>query len=101
MNINIDTDKLLLQIEKLKSARDAMNEVFEKTLKENKESNEYWSSETSRQVDKEFEGFNNSKKEFILKMDIYIEYLKEIVAENYINFENQENKMIDEKIATS
>ena len=100
-NINIDTEKLLEEIDKLQEARDSMNELFEASVNENKILNEDWSSDTSKVVDEEFKRFDDAQKEYITKIDTLIEYLKDVVTDSYIDYETQENKLIDENIATN
>lgn len=101
MNINIDTEKLLAEIDKLEKARNSMNDIFEASVNENKILDEDWSSDTSKVVDDEFKKFDTAQKEYIGKIDSLIEYLKDIVTDSYIEYETVENKLIDEKIATN
>ena len=86
--IDIDTEKLLSEIDKLEKARNSIKEVFENSSKENKNLNEDWSSDTSQVVDGEFERFDKAGQDYIERLDGYIEY------------ETVENQLIDENIAT-
>ena len=98
--IDIDTEKLLSEIDKLEKARNSIKEVFENSSKENKNLNEDWSSDTSQVVDGEFERFDKAGQEYIERLDGYIEYLKNKVTDSYIEYETVENQLIDENIAT-
>ena len=100
-NINIDTEKLLEEIEKLQKARDSIKEIFETSVKDNQVLNDDWSSDTSKVVDDEFKRFDIAQKDYIAKIDTLIEYLKDVVTDSYIDYEAQENKLIDENIATN
>jgi uncharacterized protein YukE len=101
MNINIDTEKLLAEIEKLEKAKESLNTLFTDSVRENTELNEEFQSDTSRIVDEEFKRFDGAAKEYIEKIDSYINYLKDIVTASYIDYEVNENKLIDENIATN
>jgi len=101
MNININTEKLLEQVEKLEKAKDSLNTLFSDAVKENTVLNEDYRSDTSKIIDEEFKRFDGAAKEYIEKLDSYINYLKDIVSDSYINYEINENKLIDENIATN
>ena len=51
--------------------------------------------------DDEFKRFDIAQKDYIAKIDTLIEYLKDVVTDSYIDYEAQENKLIDENIATN
>ena len=100
-NINIDTDKLLEQIEKLEKQKQSLTDLFNNSVNENKKLNEDWSSDTSKVVDEEFVRFDTAAQQYIEKIDSLINYLKDKVSDSYIEYENVENKLIDENIATN
>ena len=99
--IDIDTEKLLEQIGKLEKVRDFIKEIFENSVQENKNLNDDWSSDTSKVVDGEFVRFSTAAQDYIESLDGYIEYLKNKVTDSYIEYENIENKLIDDNIATN
>ena len=100
-NIDIDTEKLLDAIKKLEKARNDINTIFETSSKGNKTLNDHWSSDTSKVVDEEFDRFDKAAKDYISKLDGEIEYLKNTVTDSYIEYEDIENKLIDDNIATN
>ena len=100
-NINIDTDKLLEQIEKLEKQREALYTIFVNSVKENKTLNEDWQSDTSKVVDDEFVRFDTAAQQYLEKIDSLINYLKDVVSDSYIEYEQVENKLIDDNIATN
>jgi uncharacterized protein YukE len=101
VNINIDTDKLLEEISKLETQREALNNIFTNSTQEIKALDEDWQSDTSKVVDEEFVRFDTAANEYIEKIDSLINYLKDIVTDSYIEYETVENKLIDENIATN
>ncbi len=101
MNVNIDTNKLLEQIEKLEKEKNSMKELLDSSVKEQKELEDYWQSETSKKVDEEFKEFDEVRQEYTELVDGIIQYLKNVVVNNYVNYENKENELIDDNIATN
>lgn len=101
LNINTDTDKLLEQIEKLEKVKKDLTDIFGNSVNENKKLNEDWQSDTSKVVDEEFVRFDTAAQQYLEKIDSLINYLRDIVSDSYIEYENVENKLIDENIATN
>ena len=99
--IDIDTEKLLEEIEKLESAKNKIEEILNASTDGNKKLNEDWSSDTSKVVDEEFKRFDQAGKDYIEKLDGHINYLKDVVSNSYIEYEEVENQLIDDNIATN
>ncbi len=99
MNINIDTEKLSEQITKFEEVNNKLKEEFEKDLNNNTNLKEYWDSKNATSVYEDFDDFKTSTESYISKNEEYIEYLKNIVKEGYIDFEDEANEEIDKKIS--
>ena len=98
-NVDIDTEKLATEIEKVKKAKDYLKDVLDKIKKENDELKDYWSSKTATSV---FEGFENFYKEYkndILLLENDIAFLEEVVNKSYQIEDENINKAIDDNIA--
>ena len=101
MKANIDTNKLLEQIDKLEEEKKLLSELLDTSVKEQKELEEYWSSETAKNVNEEFKEFDAVRLEYTELLEGIIEYLRHIVVSNYVDYENKENELIDSNIATN
>ena len=98
-NVDIDTEKLATEIEKVKKAKDYLKDVLDKIKKENDELKDYWSSKTATSV---FEGFENFYKEYkndILLLENDIAFLEEIVNKSYQIEDKNISQAIDDNIA--
>ena len=101
MSVNIDTEKLLEEINKEEKENKALSELMDSSIKEQKELKDYWSSESSKKVDEEFQEFDEARQEYTELMNGIIKYLRKVVVNDYVNYENKENELIDSNIATS
>ena len=99
MNININTDKLKEEIIKLTNLNNNLKNRRTQIIKENDDSKEFYESKTSKRINEEFETFKKELEDYINKNERYISYLQKVVDEGYTEFEDNENKLIDEKIS--
>ena len=101
MNINIDTEKLNAQIDKLEKIKSDIQNTFQTINKETNDMKNYYESGTAEGVQEEFSRFNRAADDYVEDLDAYINYLKNVVNQSYIDYEKKENKLIDENIATN
>ena len=99
MNININTDKLKEEINKFTELNNNLKNRRTIIFKENEDLKEYYDSKTSKRINTEFDAFKKELEEYIEKNDRYINYLQKVVDEGYTEFEENENKLIDENIS--
>ena len=99
MNINIDTVKLKEEILKLTNLNNNLKNRRTQIIKENDDSKEFYETKTSKRINEEFETFKKELEDYINKNERYISYLQKVVDEGYTEFEDNENKLIDEKIS--
>lgn len=98
-NVNIDTDKLVEEINKIKNVNKEFNEIF-KQIKNNTETlKDYWSSMTSESVYSSFETFYTTLDNMENTFNTDVEFLEKTVKENYITEEKEINRIVDDKIA--
>lgn len=98
-NVDIDTEKLATEIEKVKKAKDYLKDVLDKIKKENDELKDYWSSKTATSVFEGFEDFYKEYKNDILLLENDIAFLEEVVNKSYQIEDENINKAIDDNIA--
>ena len=101
MAVGIDTEKLNAQIEKLTQAKNDLDTLFKNVETETNNLKEDWESNGATVVYEEFNRFNGASKDYIEDLGTYIEYLKSVVNQSYVDYEDKENKLIDENIATN
>ncbi len=101
MNIEIDTEKLNAQIDKLEKVKARLESDFQNVNAETENMKPDWESKTSEVVYDEFSRFKSAAEDYIEDMDTYINYLKTAVNQSYIDYEDKQNKLIDENIATN
>ena len=101
MTVGIDTEKLNAQISKLESTKKDLESLFQNVEKDTNNLKEDWESNGSEKVYEEFNRFNLASKDYIADLGVYIDYLKNVVNQSYIDYENKENELIDENIATN
>ena len=99
MNINIDTEKLQEQITKFEEVNKNLKEEFENDLTKNTNLKDYWDSKNATSVYEDFDDFKTSTENYISKNEEYIDYLKTIVKQGYVDFEDEANEEIDTKIS--
>ena len=101
MNIGIDTEKLNAQIDKLQRTRNNLEATFQNINKETNDMKDYYESKTSTVVYDEFDRFSKAATDYIDDLDSYITYLKTVVNQSYIDYEDKENQLIDDNLATN
>ena len=100
MNIGIDTEKLNAQIDKLEKTKNNLKNSFQQITAETNAMKESYDSKTSEIVYEEFDRFNRASEDYIDDLDSYINYLKTVVKQSYIDYEDKENALIDDKLTT-
>ena len=98
-NVDIDTEKLATEIEKVKKAKGYLKDVLDKIKEENDELKDYWSSKTATSVFEGFEDFYKEYKNDILLLENDIAFLEEVVNKSYQIEDENINKAIDDNIA--
>lgn len=101
MAVGIDTEKLNAQIEKLSQTKTDLDNLFKNVETETNNLKEDYESNGATVVYEEFNRFNSASRDYIDDLGTYIEYLKAVVNQSYIDYEDKENKLIDENIATN
>jgi len=98
-NIDIDTEKLQLAINKQRIISEKMSQLFEKIQLNNEKLKDSWVTKSSSIV---FEDFNNLYKVFESinnTNSYYSNFLENIVSSNYIFADNTIDKNIDSRIS--
>ena len=101
MAVGIDTDKLNAQIEKLTQTKNDLDSLFKGVENETNSLKDDWESNGAAVVYEEFDRFNRASKDYIEDLGTYIAYLKDVVNQSYTDYEEKENKLIDDNIATN
>ena len=99
MNININIDKLKEEIEKFRILNNNLKTRYSSIVKENEDLKEYYDSKTSKNLNEQFISFKTELKDYIDRNDTYINYLQEVVNEGYVEFEEEENRLIEKNIS--
>ncbi len=97
-NISIDTNKLSIQLEKLKKTRTRIELLLNSMIRETNDLKVYWDSKTSRSVFKNFEEMYKGYRGLIDDLDKDIIFLRDAI-DNYNAYERAANKAVDEQIA--
>jgi len=101
MNIGIDTEKLNAQIDKLEKTKNDIQNSFQTINTETTALKDAYSSNTSEVVYNEFDRFKRAAEDYVEDLEAYINYLKTAVNQSYIDYEDKENQLIDDNIATN
>ena len=97
-NLKIDTNALSAEVEKIKAKRERLSEIYDELKKNNEELKDNWNSKTSEVVFNNFEDFYVGYQEQLNNLQNDIDFLNALI-EKYKEFENSNNKVIDENIA--
>lgn len=101
MQVGIDTEQLNEQIEKLEKTKNDLQSLFQSVEMDTTKLKEDWESNGATVVYEEFNRFNNASKDYIEKIEASIDYLRNVVNQSYTDYENKENELIDNNIATN
>ena len=99
-NVNVDTVKLSASIANLKKYNEQMAELFDEIKTEEKALEDLWITEQSNEIYIEFNNMYSLFDEYKEKNNTYVTYLENYVGENYTNYNDSVNKLVDTKIAT-
>ena len=97
--INVDTEKLSIQIDKLKAAEMKLNEILSIIKKDNVILKEVWETKTSEEVFENFDTYYSYIEESINNIGNDIKFLEKVVNAQYIENETNINTEIDTKVA--
>lgn len=98
-NINIDTEKLSQEIEKIRKINENFEDIFSKIKDNTNQLKDCWKTRTSESVFSSFEEFYSSLENVVSTFQKDIEFLEKVVNDNYIEEEKGINQLIDNKIA--
>ena len=98
-NINIDTDRLTEEIEKIRNVNQNFEEIFSEIRKNTEGLKDYWKTRTSESVFTSFEQFYKSLENVVATFKKDIEFLENVVKSSYIEEEEGINRLVDDKIA--
>ena len=98
-NIDIDTDLLSAEIEKIKSSKKNFEEIFQTVKNDTESLKDYWSTRTSESVFSSFQEFYTvfDNVSAVLQQDI--EFLEKTVNASYENKDEGISNLVDNKIA--
>ena len=96
-NGKINTEELLNQLEIIKSSKMKLSDLLQKINVKTNELKECWESDTSESVYNSFDQFYNYYKIELENLEHDIKFLETTIS-NYMNYEKQANKDINEKI---
>ena len=97
--INVDTEKLSIQIDKLKAIEMKLNEILSIIKKDNVILKEVWETKTSEEVFENFDTYYSYIEESINNIGNDIKFLEKVVNAQYIENETNINAEIDTKVA--
>ena len=99
-NVNVDTVKLNASIANIKKYNEEMSELFDEIKTEEKELEDFWITEQSNEMFIEFSDMYSLFDEYKEKNNSYVTYLENYVSENYSDYDESVNKLVDTQIAT-
>ena len=98
-NVDIDTEKLTAEIEKVKNVKGYLKDELDRIKKENNELKDFWSCKTSNSVFESFEEFYKEYENKILLLENDIAFLEKIVNKSYQVEDKNISQAIDKSIA--
>ena len=96
-SLNIDTEKLEYEIEKMRQIEKTLEEVYEQIEKETTTLKDYWESKTADSVQESFIDFYKKVEKSKNNLASDIAFLENAVKERHEEEEKQENKTIDRR----
>ena len=97
-NLKIDTNALSQEVDKIKAKRERLYEIYTELKKNNEALKDNWNSKTSEVVFTNFEDFYVGFQNQLTNLQNDIDFLNALI-EKYKEFENTNDKVIDENIA--
>jgi uncharacterized coiled-coil DUF342 family protein len=99
-NVKIDTEKLNASIANIKKYNEKMAELFDEIKSEEKALEDFWITEQSNEIYIEFNNMYSLFDEYKEKNNTYVTYLENYVSQNYTDYDESVNKLVDTKITT-
>ena len=97
--IDIDTDQLEAELNKIKEIKKKLDDVFQSIQKDTNELNDYWDSKTSKKVQDDFIEFYKKVEKTKNNIASDIAFLENTVMAKHDKEMERENTIIDERIA--
>lgn len=97
--LNIDSSKLALEIEKLRKVSKDLEDILNKLKNENSILYDNWETRTSEQVFFDFDMFYKELETIKNTNDNDANFLQNVVNNSYVQFEMNTNKLVDNNIA--
>ncbi|MBO5376476.1 MAG: hypothetical protein J6A52_06445 [Bacilli bacterium] len=97
--LNIDSSKLALEIEKLRKVSKDLEDILNKLKNENSILYDNWETRTSEQVFFDFDMFYKELETIKKTNDNDANFLQNVVNNSYVQFETNTNKLVDNNIA--
>ena len=97
-NLKIDTKLLSQEVEKIKTKKNRLQEIYEQLKKDNEQLKDNWNSKTSDIVYDNLIDFYKGYQEQLNNLQNDIDFLEALI-EKYTEFEEKNYKEIDENIA--
>ena len=98
-NLDIDTNKILDEIQKMKSIKQVFEDLYRQVKKNTEDLKDDWISRTSESVFSDFPTFYEALENSIRDLNNDITYLEKVVKQGYENNNKATNNLVDEKIA--
>jgi WXG100 family type VII secretion target len=98
-NIDIDTEKLSAEIEKIKSTKKNFEEIFQQVKNDTESLKDYWSTRTSESVFSSFQEFYSVFENVTAELQKDIDFLERTVSNSYVAKDKGISKLVDDKIA--
>lgn len=99
MNIvNIDTEKLQEEIEKIADIEDDFADLFNIIKNDTENLKEYWKTDTSENVFQDFNNFYTNLENVKNTLNTDIKFLENVVKANYVLEDNTTSDLIDKKV---
>ena len=99
MNIEIDISKVIEEKDKLTDLTSRLKDLVKESSKETDELRECWISESSESFYNEYDKFKKDFNIFIEDNSKIINYLQEIVAGGYKDYDEKASNYIDENFS--
>lgn len=97
-NIFIDTEKLIVEIDRFRKIEERLVKVFEDLNLTTDRLKEAWSSDFSEIIYLEYSDFIKYLESLLIKTRKYISYLDKMVKDNYVSLEKNIGQAIDTNI---
>lgn len=98
-NVKINSELLNAEIEKLENVGKDIENLIANIRKENENLKEYWNTRTSEGVFTDFTVFYDILNDVKDTNDRDIDFLKNTVSDNYVNYEEKTDTLVDSNIS--